>query len=250
MASVDDFLEDLADDFGALYKENAILKSKLKVLVEKVEEYRSTEDAMRMALLTAQKLGDDIVADAKEKSREMIENAEEIVRKKLGEQEQEFKNEEFRLKRAREATQEFVQASRRLMSAHDAFLGRLDQITETEEEPEEAPAEELPAPEPEVPAVEAAPAEEAAPAASRADEVDAAAKEIDEFMSRMLADDDGDDDMEIVPQEEVREEPVKQTKLGRHGGIDWDDEDEPTSPRPKFDFSNLQFGSNYGKDND
>ena len=51
MSAVDDFLETLTTDYAALYKENAILKSKIKVLVEKVEEYRSTDDAMRMALL-------------------------------------------------------------------------------------------------------------------------------------------------------------------------------------------------------
>ena len=34
----------------------------MKVLVDKVEEYRSTEDAMRKALLTAQKMADDMVS--------------------------------------------------------------------------------------------------------------------------------------------------------------------------------------------
>ena len=38
MAMVDEFLDELTDDYTALYKENAALKAKLKVLVEKVEE--------------------------------------------------------------------------------------------------------------------------------------------------------------------------------------------------------------------
>ena len=54
MGSVEEFIEAIAKDYTDLYKENAALKSKMKVLVDKVEEYRSTEDAMRMALLTAQ----------------------------------------------------------------------------------------------------------------------------------------------------------------------------------------------------
>jgi cell division initiation protein len=37
MSAVDDFLEKLTADYAALYKENAILKSKIKVLVEKIE---------------------------------------------------------------------------------------------------------------------------------------------------------------------------------------------------------------------
>ena len=40
MAAVDEFLDELTDDYTALYKENTTLKAKLKVLVEKVEEYR------------------------------------------------------------------------------------------------------------------------------------------------------------------------------------------------------------------
>ena len=40
MTTVDDFLEDVMAVYAALYKESAVLKSKIKVLVEKVEEYR------------------------------------------------------------------------------------------------------------------------------------------------------------------------------------------------------------------
>ena len=35
MASVDDFLDKLTEDYAALYKENAALKSKLKVVADK-----------------------------------------------------------------------------------------------------------------------------------------------------------------------------------------------------------------------
>ena len=55
MTMVDEFLDLVTADYTSLYKENAALKAKMKVLVEKVEEYRSTEDAMRRALLAAQK---------------------------------------------------------------------------------------------------------------------------------------------------------------------------------------------------
>ena len=67
MAMVDEFLDELTDDYTALYKENAALKAKLKVLVEKVEDYRATEDSMRATLLTAQKMADSIVHEAEAK---------------------------------------------------------------------------------------------------------------------------------------------------------------------------------------
>ena len=56
MKEVDDFLDELTADFSELYKENSVLKGKIKVLAEKISEYRETEDAMRTTLLTAQKM--------------------------------------------------------------------------------------------------------------------------------------------------------------------------------------------------
>ena len=38
MGSVDDFLEPLTEDYITLYKENSVLKSKMRILVEKLEE--------------------------------------------------------------------------------------------------------------------------------------------------------------------------------------------------------------------
>ena len=60
MAMVDEFLDILTADYSTLYNENAVLKSKMKVLVDKVEEYRATEEAMRKALMTAQRMADDL----------------------------------------------------------------------------------------------------------------------------------------------------------------------------------------------
>ena len=50
MKSVDTFLERVAEEFAAMQKENAAMKAKMKVLVDKIEEYRSVDDAMRKTL--------------------------------------------------------------------------------------------------------------------------------------------------------------------------------------------------------
>jgi len=84
MAMVDEFLDELTDDYTALYKENAALKAKLKVLVEKVEDYRATEDSMRATLLTAQKMADSIVHEAEAKRDEILAQAETSAREKIG----------------------------------------------------------------------------------------------------------------------------------------------------------------------
>ena len=67
MLQVDTFLDSLIEDYRTLYQENASLKSKMKVLVEKVEEYRATEDAMRMTLHSAQKMADAMVKEGEAK---------------------------------------------------------------------------------------------------------------------------------------------------------------------------------------
>ena len=104
MSAVDDFLETLSEDYAALYKDNAILKGKIKVLVEKVEEYRSTEDAMRMALLTAQKMGDDLLAEAKEKSNSLLSQTDFEAKKKMEDLRYEIEAEEAKLNAAKEKT--------------------------------------------------------------------------------------------------------------------------------------------------
>ena len=75
MATVDDFLDRLTEDYTALYKENAALKAKLKVLADKMEEYRQVEDAMRSTLLTAQKVASTMVSEAEQKRDAIIADA-------------------------------------------------------------------------------------------------------------------------------------------------------------------------------
>ena len=73
MSMVDEFLDLLTTDYSALYNENALLKSKMKVLVDKVEEYRATEEAMRRALMTAQRMADDLVQEAEDLGKTVVE---------------------------------------------------------------------------------------------------------------------------------------------------------------------------------
>ena len=90
MAMVDEFLDELTDDYTALYKENAALKAKMKVLVEKVEEYRATEDSMRATLLTAQRMADSIVRDAEAKRDEILAKADTDAKEKTVQYQQEL----------------------------------------------------------------------------------------------------------------------------------------------------------------
>ena len=75
MQQVDEFLEPLTEDYVTLYKENALLKSKMRVLVGKLEEYRKNEAQMKDAVVNAQKTCDKMVREAEAKCAQMLNNA-------------------------------------------------------------------------------------------------------------------------------------------------------------------------------
>lgn len=117
MASVDDFLEELADDVTASQKENAVLKSKMKVLVDKIEEYRSNEEALNMAVISAQKLAVQIENEARQRAAAMLADAERQVRARVGAIEDETAKQERRLAEAKAASNEFFNKIRALCNA-------------------------------------------------------------------------------------------------------------------------------------
>ena len=73
--SVDEVLEPLIEDYTTLYKENALLKSKMRVLVEKLEEYRNGEASMRDAMAGAQKSADQMIRETEAKCAQMLSDA-------------------------------------------------------------------------------------------------------------------------------------------------------------------------------
>ena len=103
MDSVDDFLEPLTADYITLYKENSVLKSKMRILVEKLEEYRKNEASMQNAILAAQKTCDQMVADAERKCAQMLHEAEETASAKTVDTDALIGQEEQRLQAAQAA---------------------------------------------------------------------------------------------------------------------------------------------------
>lgn len=120
--SVDDFLEELAEDITASQKENAVLKSKMKILVDKIEEYRANEEALNMAVLSAQKLAVQIEADARQRAAAMIADAEREVNAKIGSIAEQADAEENRLAAAKKATVKFLDDMREVCNKQISTL--------------------------------------------------------------------------------------------------------------------------------
>lgn len=79
MQAVDEFLEPLTQDYITLYKENALLKSKMRVLVTKLEEYRENEANMKEAVIKAQRTCDTMVKEAEAKCAKMLSDANQAA---------------------------------------------------------------------------------------------------------------------------------------------------------------------------
>lgn len=129
MAEVDEFLEELADDLTSAQKETAVLKSKMKILVDKIEEYRSNESALNQSILSAQKLAQQIESEARAKSEKMISEAEQTVQEKIGTIVEKTAFEEKRLAAAQAASAKFIEGIRAICNAQ---LKNIETIESTE----------------------------------------------------------------------------------------------------------------------
>lgn len=128
MGSVDDFLEEAANDYAAVARENMVLKSKMKVLVEKIEEYRATEDSMRLTLLSAQKLSTQIEQEAKTKADELIAEAKVEAERITREAHNQRIDEEAKLIDAKKASAHYIENIRILTAKQLEMIDGLDKF--------------------------------------------------------------------------------------------------------------------------
>lgn len=152
MSTVDAFLEELASDLALLQKENAVLKGKMKVLVEKVEEYRGNEDALRLAVVSAQRLATTIEREAREKAAGIIAEAEAEAQRITGSAALALQQEEEKLAAAKATSAKFIESMNALCAKQTAFLQQIGQMEfvrsaaaaeEAPAAPAEAPANEM-----------------------------------------------------------------------------------------------------------
>ncbi len=76
MEEVYSFLEMIRESLEEILKENSMLKEKVTILENQLEEYRKIEQSIRDTLITAQKLVEDYKANAKKEAELIIKEAE------------------------------------------------------------------------------------------------------------------------------------------------------------------------------
>ncbi len=233
MAMVDEFLDLVTADYTSLYKENATLKAKMKVLADKIEEYRSTEEAMRKAMLSAQKVADQMVAEAQEQADTILDTAEREAKDKIASIRQEVESEQLRLTAAQNATTAYIAKLKELYENEMTYLSSLSRLNASVPKPDpvaavasdigsavEKAVEEVPTPE----------EEDDEPTIPRQP---AAAQEEEEAMEPLEED---------SLYQELRRGPVL---LHEEDGGEEPEEETDDSPTQRIDFNHLKFGKDY-----
>ena len=125
MQQVDEFLEPFTEDYVTLYKENALLKSKMRVLVGKLEEYRKNEAAMKDAMVNAQKACDKMVMEAEQKCAAMLNSANSTAAENTKNADALIAAEDARVEEARKAAAAKIEEIQTQMRACIQALDRI-----------------------------------------------------------------------------------------------------------------------------
>ena len=139
MGGVDAFMEEAASTVAALQKENNV--PKMKVLVDKIEEYRLDEDAMRNALLSAQKVSAQIESDARTRAEAIQAKARAEADKALSGITDRTAAEQAKLAEAQRRSVRFIADMRKLCQKQLAFLDNVSSVMPPVSETNAAPAE-------------------------------------------------------------------------------------------------------------
>ena len=246
MASVDDFLDKLTEDYAALYKENAALKAKLKLTVDKMSEYRESEDAIRSTLLAAQKMSTAMLSEAEQKRDKMIAEASADAQNRLAELKKQIAEEEHRLASVQFQVDKELETERKRLTVGQeqlrAFIRDVravcnEELAQLELLPE-LPAEEPPKAEPVIQMVAPAPAPLEEAPAGEPEEMPAEAGE--EFSH--------DDLIQAISAFAPADPAAGAGPEPAEGDPFAEDELEDVSATKIMNLDELQFGPNYKKD--
>ena len=180
-----------------------------------MEEYRSTEEAMRKALMTAQRMADELVKEAQDQRDQMLQQAQAEAQQQVESIRKEVEAEQYRLSCAKQETAAYVQKVKALHQQAQTYLDQLDQIT-----PQQPQAEQP----------------------AQTDAVDQAVSDIDDSVQRLVA--------KAMAEAKEENEKARQgqdlsdtAEFPAQGGKEPEHDDMEQTTR--IDFGELQFGRDY-----
>ena len=256
MEQIDKFLDTVLSDYSSLYKENAALKAKMRVLVDKIEEYRAVDDELRKTLYNAQITAKDTISRAQSEAERILREARTAANQSVVDLQGQVAAEEQRLEDAKRQSAAYAEKIRRAM---ELGLRQMDDILNQSKPAAPAPAAVQQPAEPVRPA--AAPVSQAtmifeqvvqavqqqeepvkAAPAPQPETVYVPAHAVEEPQAE-AADEDVELDLEVAPEEPVRKTDPQSDTARIYG-------DSPFTPKPRFNFNDMRFGKQYDADND
>ena len=87
---VDDFLDDLTEDYSKNYKETTELRAKVEELTQNLEHYRTIEETLQSTLLMAQSTAEDVKSVAQQQAEQIINEAKGLAQKKASDMDNEI----------------------------------------------------------------------------------------------------------------------------------------------------------------
>ncbi len=229
MAQIDQFLDTVLNDYSSLYKENTALKAKMRVLVDKIEEYRAVDEELRKTLYNAQISAKDTVSRAQTEAERILRDARSTASQHIGDLQGQVEQEQQKLENAKRQNAAYAEKIRKAMEQSVRLMEQVMDLSVPAEKPAPAPAAAPAAPAAPVQEAPAAPAMPAAPAPAETPAVP-----VREEHSAAPA-----ESLDLTPPEDPAYRADPQSDTARIYG------DSPFTPKPRFNFDDMRFGKSY-----
>ncbi|MBW7573654.1 DivIVA domain-containing protein [Caproiciproducens faecalis] len=129
---------DQKESYERLKAENEQLLEKIKILAEKVEEYRKEEDEIKTALVSAQKLGDASIRESRHKAEIIVKDANIKAERIISGAKQSVVEQEKEMERLQQTVSDFRS---KLLNLYKEHLTLIDALPSHKPEVKPAPAQ-------------------------------------------------------------------------------------------------------------
>ena len=92
VSEVDEFLDELTEDYEKLYKENTALEDKIEELNNSLVQYKTIESTLQNTLLMAQTTAEDVKNIAKQQAEQIVADAQVSAKNQIDILESEIKD--------------------------------------------------------------------------------------------------------------------------------------------------------------
>ena len=136
---VESFMEKIADEFEALAAEKQEIEGQLYILAERIEQYKTEEESIKTTLINAQKLGESIIAESRQKAEAILKDANIRKNDILASAHEELELYEENLARIKREVSDF---KINVLSMYKEHIESLSQVPEIKREPASVVSEE------------------------------------------------------------------------------------------------------------